>query len=187
MGAVTKPLRRKKRARRAGSGKSKGNGFERQICKTLSLWITAGRRDDVLWRSAISGGRATVAAKKGRELPHVAGDVCAVHPDGSNFVDNFYVECKCYKDLQLASALLRGEGKLIQFWKETAKQAARHGKKPMLIFKQNLFPTHVALDPNTIALGTTARLGLFVLVPLASLIETPMKTFCPLAQPRGNK
>ena len=53
---------------RKGGGKAKGSSFERLICKELSLWITGGEHQDVFWRSAMSGGRSTVAMKKGDKL-----------------------------------------------------------------------------------------------------------------------
>jgi len=46
---------------RKGGGKAKGASFERDICRRLSLWVSAGKQEDVFWRSAMSGGRSTVA------------------------------------------------------------------------------------------------------------------------------
>lgn len=141
---------------RAGGGKSKGNAFEREVCKRLSLWATRGKRDDVLWRSAISGGRATVHAKKGKSLAHVAGDICGVHPDADPFVSRFYAECKFYRDLKVPALFYTGDGTLAAFWNETVKQAQRHGKAPMLIFKQNLYKPMVGMQS-----GDFDRLGIY--------------------------
>ena len=45
---------------RKGGGKEKGSSFERLVCKRMSMWLSKGERDDLFWRSAMSGGRATV-------------------------------------------------------------------------------------------------------------------------------
>lgn len=120
---------------RPGGGKSKGNQFERDVCVQLSLWLTEGQSKDCLWRSAISGGRSTVARKKG-ELVRQMGDICAVSPEGHKLTDAFYIECKNYRDLNFLG-LLNGKGKLVEFWTDTMRLATMHQKLPMLIAKQN--------------------------------------------------
>lgn len=134
---------------RKGGGKPKGNAFERLVCKGLSLWITGGQQDDVLWRSAISGGRATVHAKRGKKMAHVAGDICSVHPAGDPFTSIFYVEAKFYANLGMAPLVFKQSGTLWKFWvDETVKPARLYNKLPMLIFKQNQFDAMVALESD---------------------------------------
>src|SRR3954464_4941724 len=125
---------------RAGGGKSKGSSFERWVCKELSLWITDGKRTDCFWRSAMSGGRATVAHKKGVDVRQ-AGDICAVAPEGAEFCDRWFIECKHVKDLNLDSFLIKKTGMLASFWKKCCQQAERHKRAPMLIARQNGWPT----------------------------------------------
>jgi hypothetical protein len=120
---------------RPGGGKSKGNQFERDVCVALSLWLTNGLKKDCLWRSAISGGRSTMARKKG-ELIRQMGDITAVSPEGHKLTDAFYVECKTYADINFLG-LLTGKGKLVEFWIDTMRLATMHKKLPMLIVKQN--------------------------------------------------
>lgn len=143
-----------------GAGKRKGNAFERQICKSLSLWVTGGRRDDVLWRSAMSGGRATVHAKRGRSLRHVAGDICAVADEGNALIDVFFLECKFYRDLNTPRIVFDGSGgKLHEFWLRTADAASSYNKMPMLIAKQNMVQPVVVLDTHSlIGFGLTAHI-----------------------------
>jgi hypothetical protein len=129
------------------NGKAKGSAFERTVCQQLSLWISAGKQKDLLWRSAMSGGRATVAQKRGDRLSNQAGDISAVHPDGHKLTDRFCIECKFYADLDLG-AFWFGKGKLAQFWKETRDEAQNHFKRPLLIAKQNRLPAIVLLDAN---------------------------------------
>lgn len=124
----------------AVNGKQKGSSFEREICVALSKWITNGEKIDVLWRSAMSGGRATVK----RGLVRQAGDITAVAPEGYALTDRFFIECKSYKDLSL-DALIKNKGTLVDFWKIAVREAKSHNKLPMMIFKQNRWPTIVCL------------------------------------------
>ena len=117
------------------NGKQKGAGFEREICKKLSLWITKGEKVDCFWRSAMSGGRATVAKGAVRQ----AGDITAVAPEGHALTDVLYIECKNYKDVDL-DCLVKGKGTLLTFWKTAQKEAAKYNRIPTLIFKRNHWP-----------------------------------------------
>jgi len=117
-----------------GGGKQKGSAFERNVCRLLSNWVSNGKSIDVFWRSSISGGRATVARKKG-SVVRQAGDICAVSPEGHDFCDRFFVECKHYKDLQIGKFLLEHKGILAKFWKHACEQANQHGREPMMICK----------------------------------------------------
>lgn len=135
-----------------GQGKRKGNAFEREVCRELSLWVTSGKRDDVLWRSAMSGGRATVHAKKGRDLGHVAGDICSVADEGRALLEVFLLECKFYRDLNAARLLFDGTGgRLHDFWLKTVEQARFYNKLPMLIAKQNLFNPLIVVESDVAA------------------------------------
>lgn len=129
---------------RAGGGKQKGSAFERDVCKKLSEWITYGKRTDVFWRTAMSGGRATVASKRGIDVRQ-AGDICAVAPEGFGFADRYYVECKFYKDLGIESFLFKNKGTLAGFWAKAIKESVKLKKRPMLIAKQNGLPPFVMM------------------------------------------
>lgn len=130
---------------RRGGGKAKGASFEREVCKQLSLWISQGKNEDVFWRSAMSGGRSTVAARKGKRLAQQAGDISCISPVGQAFIDDFFIECKCYKSLNF-EGLITGRGKLVEFWNIAKREAALYGKSPLLIAKQNNQPAIVCLD-----------------------------------------
>lgn len=123
---------------RAGGGKSKGGAFERLICKKLSLWLSEGKREDLLWRSAMSGGRATVAHSKNK-LDDQVGDISAVTEEGYQFTKLFAVECKSYNNIHLESLLTRkaSNPSVLLFWNEIDLAARKVGKMPFLIFKQN--------------------------------------------------
>ncbi len=79
---------------KAGGGKQKGNAFEREICKMLSLWWSGNKRDDVFYRSQSSGGRATQRAKKGQTTSNHYGDVAATDAEGLPFTKFVTVEIK---------------------------------------------------------------------------------------------
>lgn len=155
---------------RKGGGKSKGGAFEREIAKKLSLWLSSGVNEDVLWRSAGSGSRSTVGQRTGKVLGNHAGDLVCNDPCGQSFIKQFYLELKFYKDLQY-EGLLSGKGHLVKFWLEAQKQAAIYQKRPMLIAKQNMQPTVVCLDRTGIRfLGfpevtiSAPRLNLYIIL-----------------------
>lgn len=118
------------------NSKGKGSQFERDICVKLSKWITKGEKIDCLWRSAMSGGRATV--KKG--LVRQAGDITAVAPEGHVLTNAFYLELKHLKSISLDS-LLTGKGDLINIWNKTVIESTKYDRIPVLIFKRNHHPT----------------------------------------------
>lgn len=147
-----------------GGGKQKGAEFERGVCKTLSLWISDGERDDLLWRSAMSGGRATVQVAKGVKNETQTGDITAIDPLAAPFIKTFMVECKHYKELGLLSGVLKTKGTLCDFWFKLKKDAIAHHKKPLLIAKQNLYPTMVIM---------TAEGARILANPLPPIAELP--------------
>lgn len=129
-----------------GHGKNKGSAFERDICSQLSLWVTHGKRKDCFWRSAMSGGRATV-----RQDVRQCGDITAVAPEGHKFLDPWFIECKHVKSLELSQFLTKNAGVLWRFWEQACNQAINHKKDPMLIAKQNVMPTIVVTKGSHLA------------------------------------
>lgn len=77
---------------------AKGSSFERWLCKRLSEWWTQdepnGPRDDVFWRTAGSGARATVRGKQGQNTVNSHGDICAIDPVGQPLIDCICIEAK---------------------------------------------------------------------------------------------
>lgn len=121
-----------------GYGKSKGGSFEREICKKLSLWVSANTRDDIFWRSAMSGGRASVKFKKGEQNLTQQGDISAIDPGGHFFIEKFIVECKFYKNLYLENLIFNtSKNGVISFWNTLIKLTAASNKIPFLVAKQN--------------------------------------------------
>jgi len=133
---------------RVGGGKQKGAEFEREICKLLSLWLTQGKSEDTLWRSAMSGGRATIAHRKGKNV-RVCGDICAVAHEAHYFCNKFFVEIKHVKKLALDQFLIKGTGPLANFWQVAKREALKHKRLPMIIARQNGWPTIVLIIRGT--------------------------------------
>jgi hypothetical protein len=128
-----------------GAGHGKGSAFEREVAKALSLWLSKGSNPDLFWRTQASGARATQAAKSGRIIHGQGGDITSTHPDSEEFSSLFVIECKFYQDIGLVSAIVKGEGALLSFWKQVCGDAALAKKIPLLIVKQNRLPVLVGM------------------------------------------
>lgn len=139
-----------------GGGKGKGSAFERKVCVDLSKWVTKGRHKDVFWRSSMSGGRATIHVKRG-DKNRQAGDIAAVAAEGHDFTDVFLVECKHVRNLSIQGFFLSGIGPLAKFWTKVKKQARDHGKRPMIIARQNLYPTLLITSRDVVVQGGWAN------------------------------
>jgi hypothetical protein len=132
----------------ASGGIVKGAAFERSVCKALSRWVSDGIHEDWFWRSAMSGGRSTIARRSGKLLTMHAGDICATAPGAHALAGRFYVECKCVKNLDLDSWIFRGTGVGLKFWLRACEEANYYGKCPMLIAKENITRTIMVLPCN---------------------------------------
>lgn len=87
----------------------KGYGFERQLSKQLSLWWTGGERDDVIWRTQCSGGRATSRTKVGKTTEGQHGDLTYTNPIAKPLFDRVLIEAKCgYKKWSVMDCIDKG-------------------------------------------------------------------------------
>lgn len=126
---------------RPGGGKSKGGQFERDMSRKLSLWLTGGRKDDCLWRSAGSGSMSTNSIKRGTGAKqYQASDLSPNSPEAYLLLDRFTVECKYYANLQLDGLLFNPKCQLLTFWKQAQRDSGSVSKHAMLIAKQNRRP-----------------------------------------------
>ena len=125
--------------KKSGTSKSKGSDYERTICGRLSLWCSNLTRDDLFWRSAMSGGRANVPSRKskGQTFEAQCGDVVATHAQGNHLVSLFVVECKFWRDLELQQPTFGLPGQMIPQWLKTYEEAKRTGRQPLFCAKQN--------------------------------------------------
>ena len=120
--------------------KGKGPRNERRLSRALSLLISEGEREDLLWRSAMSGGRATVQRKRGVTNLTQGGDISAIAADSSWLTEEWFIEAKHYKDLEIVSSFIKNKGTLARFWSKCISEAESYNKRPMLIAKQNRIP-----------------------------------------------
>lgn len=133
-----------------GGGKAKGNGFEGQIAKKLSLALAPLN----FIRSPGSGAR--VGGKNFEKFGEMFGedalklftaDVVPINErkSGLNFLHS--IECKSYKTPDNFTALVAGSANVFKWFEESVVDAAKTNKNPLLIFKWNNTPVFVAVDP----------------------------------------
>ena len=153
---------------RRGGSKSKGAGYERDVCKRLSLWVTNGKRQDIFWRSAMSGGRATInpLAVKAQ-----SGDISLIDPIGSIIIRLFVIECKRYKTF-FFDRLLNGRSTgFLELWLKLVGEAKRCGKMPMLICKANHGKEMIVVDGIGVKVFADASKKGASLVLLAAMMQ----------------
>lgn len=134
---------------RKGGGSSKGSSFERDICKQLSRWWTEEARDDVFWRTAGSGGRATNRAKTGQQTAGAYGDISFTDPIGADLLKICCFELKrgygqwCVLDLIDRKPDAKPCTPVL-FWRQAVKSAAdANVRHPIVIFRRDQKQTAV--------------------------------------------
>ena len=70
-----------------------------------------------------------------------SGDVSAVGQGAYEFCERTFVECKHYRDLSIGRGFLCRTGPLWNFWRVAVAEALKYGKRPLLVARQNLYPT----------------------------------------------
>lgn len=96
------------------NSKRKGNAFEWDTCRRLSLWVTDGQDKTQLMPSRGSGGWE---GKRHGDAPwrHV-GDIAPNGPRGEAFRRRFAVECKHRKGIDLWHLWTQAPGENIRGW-----------------------------------------------------------------------
>ena len=109
---------------RAGGGKQKGNEFERKTAKELSLWISEGESKDLLWRTAMSGGRFS-----SNKSTVGAGDLGALGTSelAKQITSTLCIECKCYSEVSLTKAFFNEKAEIRTWWKQVSGEALKAG------------------------------------------------------------
>jgi hypothetical protein len=124
---------------------NKGSAFEREICATLSIWWTQDLdkpRDDIFYRTASSGGRATTRAKGGVKTANSYGDVTFIDPVGQPLIDSCLIELKrgYTKDISLLDFIDRAKGTpiLLHWWYKASEERVLAGREyVLLIFRRD--------------------------------------------------
>jgi len=120
---------------------AKGSASERETCKTLSLWWTDGERDDIFWRTAGSGSRATMRMKSSVDTKYQYGDITFTDPIGKPLIDLLLIENKSgYKDTISVLDFVDSPKKIPQLtkWMEKAEKERRDAERPysVIIFRR---------------------------------------------------
>jgi len=121
----------------------KGSQFEREVCKILSLWWTDGKREDVFWRTAGSGARATQRNKIGKKTFGQDGDVQATDPIGQPLIDLCSIEIKRgYSKNTIFDILDKPKKAKLQIYEQFINQSCKENKNSgaiywMLITRRN--------------------------------------------------
>lgn len=117
------------------NGKAKGSGYERDICKMLTEWVSGKTKPYIWWRSPSSGALATITAQN----PNLTGDIIAVTPEGNFLTDKFSIEVKTGYPSSSFTKFFSGvkNNEIADFWKQACKDSLQSKKEPMLIFKQD--------------------------------------------------
>jgi hypothetical protein len=95
---------------------AKGGEWEREVSKILSLWWTGGERNDVMWRTHGSGGRATNRAKKGKGTAGASGDLMATHPVAEPLFEYWLAEAKRGYDAKKGKKTRNSESINVLYW-----------------------------------------------------------------------
>lgn len=158
---------------RKGGGKAKGNGFEWEVCRRLSLWWSAGKSRDIFCPTDSSGGRATFRRRTGDPLKiHQDADITFADPDGQSLIETFYIECKSgygvWDTLDLIDSKKK-EPELIKFWTKCALGAVDTQKIPVIIFRRNRRSICVAMRRSDFDYYFSSRLDHGVRIEVAGV------------------
>jgi len=130
------------------NSKAKGGAFERDVAKRLSLWYSNGKRDDVFYRTASSGGRATMRFKKGQHTANAAGDLSHSDSVGETFLKCVAVEIKSgYKNATIGKMFSAKQPELVDFFEQAHASATQAGVPNWLVIhKQDYQPEMVYMN-----------------------------------------
>lgn len=128
----------------------KGESFERDMCRFLSLWWTEGKHNDVFWRSRVRATRRSPDAK------HQLGDIKADSPEGEGLMKVFNIELKTGYSVGKKGKTVKNvpwdlldlidyrkgsedleKKQIIKFWRQTVTDAEISERIPLLIFSRD--------------------------------------------------
>lgn len=111
------------------NSKSKGNRFERSVCKAFQNW--SGYEFS---RTPTSGGL------RWKKADNISSDVVCSDPRHAKRF-SLSVECKSYQDIKFEHLLLGTKScKINSFWTQANRDAERAKKIPILIMRYNSMP-----------------------------------------------
>jgi len=158
----------------------KGSEFERDTCRRLSLWLSDGEHDDWLWRSATSGARATVRARKGKSTRGHCGDIAATCPEGERLTKLVTIELKRgyqhVTGIDLIDSV--GGGNIAKFIAQ-AKEARQRAGTPywMLIHKRDRRAAVVYAPPEFLGMIQMGELNNTAVTRFDDLLDWDAESF----------
>jgi hypothetical protein len=126
------------------NGKAKGSGWERDVSKILTKWISGKESPYLFWRSPSSGVLQTISKYK----ENTSGDIISLSPETDFFCSLFSIEAKIgYPDADFFKFFKDMKNDEIKsFWEQATTDALKSGKKAMLIFKKKNKNILLAID-----------------------------------------
>ena len=120
------------------NGKSKGSGFEREISRKLTQWLTGQEKELAFWRAPGSGSVGT--ANPGTK--ELSGDIMALNPNAAKITDILSFELKTgYEGASFDLHLKCNKNEPLKaFWEQSVKDAKRADKEPVVIFRKKRMP-----------------------------------------------
>ncbi len=118
---------------------AKGGGYEGEISKEFSLYLTHMKTEDGVWRTESSGARATQKQKAKQKLirPDMFGDITYTVPETKYWFDIFSIECKTgYPKTSFWQHFTDVEFGVQEFWQQALDDADKAKKNPMLIYRK---------------------------------------------------
>ena len=136
---------------------AKGSSYERDIAKEFSLWLTKGKRDDILYRSQSSGARFTQRRKSGKDTVNQAGDITFTDELGASFIKKYNLELKTGYGKKNKDSITKWDvldiidskqklPVLIAFWNQCTRDAELSNRTPLLIFRRNQRSSCICFD-----------------------------------------
>lgn len=135
-------MKEKSEKKKRKNGKAKGNSFERLVSKQLSLFLTQGKDEMAIWRSASSGAMATQNFKRnktsiGNKIQ--VGDLVQITPKGiyselDNFFETYFIEVKSLSSLDLSPNYSK---QFQTIFSQLLREKEQSGKKIFFVLKRN--------------------------------------------------
>ena len=120
------------------NSKAKGSGFEREIARKLTMWLTGQDKELYWWRSPNSGGVSTVSQIN----TEISGDLVALKPESIAINRLFNWELKTgYEGASFDLHLKCNKNEDLRvFWEQSVRDAKRADKEPVVIFRKKRMP-----------------------------------------------
>jgi len=120
---------------------TKGGASENETCRELSMWWSDGETSALFRRTQMSGGKATIRARKKEKTPYEYGDITFSEPVAKPLIDFLLIENKSgYKDTINVLDFVdspRKHPQLLKWWWKCEKEKEAAGRYySVIIFRR---------------------------------------------------